>query len=185
MARETRAVPLETVGIETRAVPLEDQVFGQEGSGAARGDGARPTVRVAADDPRELVPAELDRLSRVEMMLVQMAEENRSLKRQLQAESNSSWHSTRTPAEMPQSPASFGFGNYFSEALPSQLLNVPRADQGLPRDFPGSMPVFPMQNWALVNPQGQQLTFPRAGPQSEYVEVPLGEEAGWRVTVVK
>ena len=71
------------------------------------------------DDPRELIPASADRLTRVEMLLTQVLEENQVLRRQIQAESHSSYHSTRTPADLSLSPMSFGLGSRFPEGLPN------------------------------------------------------------------
>eukprot|EP00439_Symbiodinium_sp_Y106_P058360 s2446_g8.t1 len=66
---------------------------------------------VGIDDTTELIPAELDRMGRVELLLTQALEENRLLKRRLdQAESrsHSSWHSGQGQQDPPCTPASFG-----------------------------------------------------------------------------
>ena len=115
------------------------------------------------DDSRELIPAEGDRIQRMESLLEQVLEENKSLKQRLQTESHSSWHSqlTRTPAEggVPFSPASFALGHPHAEAFPSfqnaaQFVDPPGSD------FPGSFGRFDMGLGMMVDPRfgfmGQQ-----------------------------
>ena len=80
------------------------------------------------EDVRELIPAE-DRFERMEALLLQVVEENRSLKRrldqQIESRSHSSYHSGVATADQAFSPATFG----------------PRVDasvqQFMPVDFPG------------------------------------------------
>ncbi|CAE7831874.1 RE1 [Symbiodinium sp. CCMP2592] len=70
-----------------------------QGSGPNSQDMAAATEGGGEDYP-ELIPAEPDRLARMELLLGQVIEENKNLKRQLQSESHSSWHSARTPQEV-------------------------------------------------------------------------------------
>ena len=168
---ETRAAPPgKAGGTEEPMDRLDHQCSALVGA-------AVPAGRIAADDSRELVPVELDRLARVELLLAHVVEENHSLKRQLQTESNSSWHSTRTPAELPPSPMSFGLGAQFSEALPPQAFNAPCTEPLLPRDFPGSVAGLAVKDLGPVSPQGQPAAFPRVRPPSGLVGSLSGEVA--------
>ncbi|CAE7787133.1 RE1 [Symbiodinium sp. CCMP2592] len=70
------------------------------------------------EDSRELIPAEASRVERLESLLLEVVEENKSLKRRLQTESNSSWETGVTRQAhgehgFPASPASFGQGQQF------------------------------------------------------------------------
>ena len=104
-----------------------------------QGVGKEDDPEVQEEDTRELIPADTDRLTRVEMLLGQVLEENRALKRQLQAESHSSYHSTRTPQEVPVSPASFGLGYQFAEAHQGPPFGVQPVDNSVALDFPGAL----------------------------------------------
>ncbi|CAE7203000.1 true, partial [Symbiodinium sp. CCMP2456] len=78
-----------TVGVSKDKVePSSLKVEGTFQSGRM-GEGAARVDMVSAEDPRELIPAESDRLSRVEALLTKVMEENQALRRQLQSESNS------------------------------------------------------------------------------------------------
>ncbi|OLP95197.1 putative ATP-dependent RNA helicase ddx42 [Symbiodinium microadriaticum] len=70
---------------------------------------AEPGEHADMED-RELIPVELDRLGRMENLLQQVIEENKTLKRRLEVESrsHSSWYSGGMAAEQPFSPATFG-----------------------------------------------------------------------------
>ena len=91
---------------------------------------------VGADDPRELIPAGGDRLSRVEALLGRVLEENQALRRQIQTESSSSWHSARTPGDLPASPMSFGYGHHFPGVMPSTSFSVQTVEQNFSGEFP-------------------------------------------------
>ncbi|CAE7253906.1 GIP, partial [Symbiodinium microadriaticum] len=110
----------------------EERTGGDTDSPLAAGESEAGRV----DDPRELIPASADRLTRVEMLLTQVLEENQVLRRQIQAESHSSYHSTRTPADLSLSPMSFGLGTRFPEAMPTSSYGVQSVDHGVPREFP-------------------------------------------------
>ncbi|CAE7247520.1 RE1 [Symbiodinium sp. CCMP2592] len=93
-----------------------------QGSGPNSQDMAAATEGGGEDYP-ELIPAEPDRLARMELLLGQVIEENKNLKRQLQSESHSSWHSARTPQEAP----------------PGSVVGVQPLDTYEVREFPGSL----------------------------------------------
>ena len=144
-------------GNEPRAAPQGNDSGSREPLSALdTGCAVGPAVLSSAEDDRELVPVESDRISRVEFLLTQVLEENRSLKRQLQAESNSSWHSTRTPGEIPASPASFGLNRHFPEAVTSALLSVHSVGANAPRDLPGAFGDLSSSNWTVG--QGPELS---------------------------
>ncbi|CAE7205960.1 unnamed protein product [Symbiodinium sp. CCMP2456] len=69
-----------------------------------QGDSGEDPEAGIEEEQRELIPVEEDRLSRVEALLARVLQENESLRRQVQAESNSSFQSARTPADQPASP---------------------------------------------------------------------------------
>ena len=96
------------------------------------------------------------------MMLTQVIEENKVLKRQIQADSSSSWHSARTPAEPPISPASFGIGSQFGDPLLHPFANVQSVVAQAPRDFPGFMNRFSTGDWEQT---GQLHSLVRVRPQ--------------------
>ena len=107
-----------------------------------------------ADDQPELIPDTSGRLERLEALLLEVVEENKSLKRRIhQTESDSSWHSglTRgTPGELgiPASPASFGLGqHYVQEGFPPHMGNFPPVQvSGMP-GFPDSLPKMRVGTW--------------------------------------
>eukprot|EP00439_Symbiodinium_sp_Y106_P077061 s313_g16.t1 len=87
----------------------EDPVKGDEEGG--KGTLGPDPFTEAGDDQRELIPDELDRFGRFELLLTQALEENRQLKRRLeQAESrsHSSYHSGLAQQDPSFSPATFG-----------------------------------------------------------------------------
>ena len=94
--------------------------------------------RIAPEDPRELIPEKEDRLLKLEFLLERALDENKELKRRLQSESTSSWHSARTPGELPASPASFAMGQHYANAMPPSMYGV-QVDPVFLRDFPNSM----------------------------------------------
>ena len=118
------------------------------------------------DDPRELIPASADRLTRVEMLLTQVLEENQVLRRQIQAESHSSYHSTRTPADLSLSPMSFGLGSRFPEGLPTSPYGVQSVDHCVPHEFPGTSGRFRALEYGpgVESIPGEQHSFARARP---------------------
>ena len=124
------------------------------------GVGKEDDPEVQEEDTRELIPADTDRLTRVEMLLGQVLEENRALKRQLQAESHSSYHSTRTPQEVPVSPASFGLGYQFAEAHQGPPFGVQPVDNSVSLDFPGALGRLAM---------GELVARPAGGLQQSFV----------------
>ncbi|OLP76939.1 hypothetical protein AK812_SmicGene43063 [Symbiodinium microadriaticum] len=87
-----------------------------------------------ADDPRVLIPVAGDRLEKLEVLLSQVIDENRQLKRRLEvtereSRSHSSWHSGMA-VDQPFSPATFGQRNELSvqrfpnENFPSQVRQI-------------------------------------------------------------
>ncbi|CAE7271136.1 RE1 [Symbiodinium sp. CCMP2592] len=74
--------------------------------------------RITPEDTRELIPERGDRVSKLESLLERALEENKELKKRLQTESASSWHSARTPGELPASPASFAMRHHYACAGP-------------------------------------------------------------------
>ena len=140
----------------------EERTGGDTDSPLAAGESEAGRV----DDPRELIPASADRLTRVEMLLTQVLEENQVLRRQIQAESHSSYHSTRTPADLSLSPMSFGLGTRFPEAMPTSSYGVQSVDHGVPREFPGTFGRFRALEYGpgVESIPGEQHSFARARP---------------------
>eukprot|EP00439_Symbiodinium_sp_Y106_P033842 s333_g4.t1 len=101
------------------------------------GVGKEDDPEVQEEDTRELIPADTDRLTRVEMLLGQVLEENRALKRQLQAESHSSYHSTRTPQEVRQ---------IFQGLSPSADIWFASVEQAATQGY---------QRWLVADPLGR------------------------------
>ncbi|CAE7560008.1 RE1 [Symbiodinium sp. CCMP2456] len=111
------------IGLETRVTGPEEA---EEGAGGLAPGFQKTAVRQAvrtepelamSEDTRELIPALADpgdRLARVERMLGQMIQENQALRQQIKSESQSSFHSARTPGDFPSSPVSFGYGPHYS-----------------------------------------------------------------------
>ena len=135
-----------------------------------------------ADDPRELIPAREDRLSRVEALLSQVLEENQALRRQIQTESNSSWHSARTPADLPASPMSFGCGPSFPCAPFSTFAGVQTFEHSALRDFQEGPGGF-RGEWGLEGGPvpGAQHSLVRAKPLPMHSMGPYGSTERVRV----
>ena len=171
---ERRAVPQDAFaasgGIkvaEVRAVPpgASDVFEEPELQPVAKdGFGVEDSEQVHPEDQRELIPAETDRLTRLELLLNQVIEENKGLRKQIQAESSSSWHSARTPAEQPVSPASFGMGSQFGDQLQHQYFGVQHVDTSVSRDFPGFVGRFPTGDWEPSSGQLHSLVRSRTTP---------------------
>ena len=144
----------------------EPQASGRAGHDAIFEGVKEEPEAVGADDPRELIPAREDRLSRVEALLSQVLEENQALRRQIQTESNSSWHSARTPADLPASPMSFGCGHPFSSAPLSAFTGVQAFEHSMLRDFPEGSGGF-RGEWGFEGNSvpGAQHSLVRAKPQ--------------------
>ena len=117
------------------------------------------------EDSQELIPAESERLGRVEDLLVRVIEENRQLKRRLeQTESRStgSWHSGVAHPEAAFSPATFGprpgvdvqqflvsdFSGQAGCGLSGQGLKV--MGVGYESSFPGSPHSWPGQVQGMI-----------------------------------
>ena len=72
-------------------IPLGREGEGRPEEGPVIISQAAATTVSSEDDQRELVPVEASRIERLESLLLEVVEENKSLKRRLQTESNSSW----------------------------------------------------------------------------------------------
>ena len=136
----------------------------------------------AEQDDRELIPVELDRLGRMENLLLQVIEENKSLKRRLETESrsHSSWYSGGLAAEQPFSPATFGqraedVHRFMSADFPGSAatgganlgfsgmeVGYEGVFRGVPHSWPG--PRFEVQDESMV-PGRSPKGFGVGGPQ--------------------
>ena len=98
----------ELVSKEARAEGSREPEFTVSAEGPRRD--LADTMEPRDQDDRELIPVELDKLGRMENLLLQVMEENKSLKRRLEVESrsHSSWYSGGMAPEQPFSPATFG-----------------------------------------------------------------------------
>ena len=101
-------------------------------------------------------------------------EENQALRRHIQAELSSSWHSTRTPMEFPMSPASFGLGHQLFEAAPGQLLKVQTGEPSIARDLPGPSGSCQDVGWVPEVAQGQLHSLARTRPPTVQALGPCG-----------
>ena len=78
-------------GNPSAKIPLGREGEGRPEEGPVIISQAAATTVSSEDDQRELVPVEASRIERLESLLLEVVEENKSLKRRLQTESNSSW----------------------------------------------------------------------------------------------
>ena len=144
------------------------------------------------EDGRELIPAE-DRFERMEALLLQVMEENRSLKRRLdqQAESrsHSSYHSGLATADQALSPATFGprldasVQQFFPMDFPGQGVMMGSGFMGMGSRGNGALPGDPAF-WEGTRPevrnQGsvqrfapRSLGFDNEGPKAPSLPLPL------------